>query len=548
MSNSDHIDGKDLSDPNMAAEAAEGVIEETGASESRRKFLKTIGIGTGAAFAATAAAPFMPESVRGLVTQDAQAQLFGRSGSKYVKLQDFYDQLGKYVLLAPGKFSGTVAATDLSTGWTMAWLAAWNYGDTCPIMHHMAAFPSADPYKEFEFVVNTQGGKNLFIYGVPATVENPGEGMKIYRIKYDGTRMNLQRDAAEISGLGLGVHVTITPDAKGYAVGDGQKDICAEFDRETDMVRHAWHFDWDANVKDLKRAWLDGGTMTIKRLKPTLPGGRYDLQGSKGNKIDWELVPGGELAIEDGKVSGERPLNACANDALVFDPRGKWAAASLRLTGVCVIFDREKQVPVAVLSGPKGTPSQLPMVKVDDDTWTVEIPEVISAGHQAGFSPDGKSFLFMNSLRQNNIMVWDSSNHDDPTSWEKKAVVESPDWRGAYPNTFHMVFTPDSRKMYVTMWWPSPTPNGIAVIDAVNWKVLKEVDLGPDMHTLAMTYDGKFVVGTLSGYQNTASAIVIMETETDEVLGFLPSPMGHHDNVIVPRTLEDLRMSRSTTT
>ncbi|MGN2393442.1 YncE family protein, partial [Pelomicrobium sp. G1] len=69
-----------------------------------------------------------------------------------------------------------------------------------------------------------------------------------------------------------------------------------------------------------------------------------------------------------------------------------------------------------------------------------------------------------------------------------------------------------------------------------------------DMHTLAVTYDGKYVVGVFSGYQKTASGIVIMDTRTDEVLGILPSVGGHHDCVIVPKTLEDLRCSRCTTT
>jgi hypothetical protein len=111
-----------------------------------------------------------------------------------------------------------------------------------------------------------------------------------------------------------------------------------------------------------------------------------------------------------------------------------------------------------------------------------------------------------------------------------------------------MVFTPDGKKLYVTLWWPSPTPNGIAVIDAVNWKVTKQVDIGPDMHTLAVTYDGKYVFGVFSGYQKTTSGIVAMEVKSDKVVGIIPSTGGHHDCVIIPRTLEDLRVSRCTTT
>ncbi|MCL4183072.1 MAG: hypothetical protein KJ011_06455 [Burkholderiaceae bacterium] len=526
-----------------AGEAAQAGTSEP-SNEQRRGFLTSIGIGAGAAVAGATGTALTAGGVLGaLGPTEAHA-----ARSKLVKLDDVFKQFGKYILVVPGKFTGTVAAIDMYSGKTLAWTAFWNYGDDNPIIHHMAAFPSPDPYKEFEFIVNSQGGKNLYIYGIPTTVKNPGQGFKIYRMKYDGNKLNLVSEIASKTGLGLGVHVTVSPDAKRFSVGDGQKDIFAEFDRASEKVNTAWLIDWTPNNKELARAWVDGGKITIKRLKPTLPGDKYDYEGTKGCKIDWEMVPGGELFVEQGKVTGERPTSVVGIDAFVYDPRGKWGVVSLRTPGVSVVFDVEKWVPVAALPGPKGEPSQVPMKKIDDDTWEITMDKVVSPAHQAGFSPDGKHFLFMNGVRQNNIMVWDSSNHADPSKWTKKAVVESPDWRGAYPNTFHMVFTPDAKKVYVTLWWPSPTPNGIAVVDAVNWKLLKSVDLGPDMHTMGITYDGKYVVGVMSGFQKTVSSIVVMETATDEVVGFFPSTGGHHDNVIVPRTLEDLRVSRSTTT
>lgn len=518
---------------------------ESTVDERRRDFLKGAGLVAGGAVVGAAGAGLMGPSVS---TGMAELGLGVKSAQAALMMSDVYKQFGKYVYLIPGKFTGTVAAIDLSTGQTMAWLAGWTYGDDCPIMHHLAAFPSPDPYKSFEFIVNTQGGKNLFIYGIPTTVKNPGEGFKIYKIRYDGSKMNLVSDVAEKTGLGLGVHVTSTPDATGFAVADGQKDIFAEFDRETEKVRSAWFFDWEPNNKTLARAWLDGGTVTIKRLKPTLPDGKYDYRGLKGLKLDWEMVPGGELFVEQGKVSGARPMNVCGLDAFVYDPRGKWGAISLRLQGLAVIFDRDKWEPVVALLGPKGEPDALPVAKIDNDTWQIKMDKIVSPAHQAGFSPDGKHFAFMNGVRQNNIMVWDSSNHADPTKWKKKAVVEDAAWRGSYPNTFHMVFTPDAKKLYVTLWWPAPTPNGIAVVDAVNWKLLKSIDIGPDMHTLACTYDGKYVVGVYSGYQKTASGIAILDTKTDNVVAILPSTGGHHDCVIVPRTTKELAVSRCTTT
>ncbi len=517
--------------------------------ESRRDFLKTASLVAGGAVVGAASTGIARQALEGAVVP-AVAQEATKSPAAITAsfAADFFKQFGKFIYLVPGKFTGTVAAMDLSTGNTLAWLAGWNYGDTNPIMHHMCAFPSPDPYKNFEFIVNTQGGKNLYIYGIPTTVKEPGPGFNIYKIRYDGTKFNMVSNVAAKTGLGLGVHVTSTPDATGFAVADGQKDVFAEFDREAETVRSAWFFDWTPNSPDLAKAWTDGGKITIKRMKPTLDGGKYDLEGTKGLKLDWEMVPGGELFVEQGKVTGARPQNTCGLDAFVYDPRGKWGAISLRLQGVSVIFDREKWVPVAALLGPKGEPDQVPLKQIDDDTWEITLDKVVSPAHQAGFSPDGKSFLFMNGVRQNNIMVWDSTNHADPLSWKKKAVVEDPAWRGSYPNTFHMVFTPDAKKVYVTLWWPSPTPNGIAVVDAVNWKLIKSVDIGPDMHTIAVTYDGKYVFGVFSGYQKTMSGIVAMETKNDTVVGIIPSTGGHHDCVVIPRTLEDLRVSRSTTT
>jgi len=515
--------------------------------EGRRGFIKGAGLAAGGVAVGALATTAVTEAVNGRLGTTPAAAQAAKNAPLPTFANPFFKQFGKYIYLVPGKFTGTVAALDLESGNTLAWLAGWNYGDTNPIMHHMAAFPSPDPYKGFEFIVNTQGGKNLFIYGIPTTVKEPGPGFKIYKIRYDGTKFNLVSEISEKTGVGLGVHVTSTPDATGFAVADGQKDVFAEFDRESEKVRSAWFFDWAPRSSELAKSWTEGGKIIIKRLKPG-DNGKYDLYGTNGLKLDWEMVPGGELFVEQGKVTGARPQNTCGLDAFVYDPRGKWGAISLRLQGVCVIYDRERWEPVAALLGPKGTPDQLPLKKVDGDTWEIEMDKVVSPAHQAGFSPDGKSFCFMNGVRQNNIMVWDSSNHADPKSWKKKAVVEHPDWRGAYPNTFHMVFTPDGKKLYVTLWWPSPTPNGIAVIDAVNWKVTKQVDIGPDMHTLAVTYDGKYVFGVFSGYQKTTSGIVAMEVKSDKVVGIIPSTGGHHDCVIIPRTLEDLRVSRCTTT
>lgn len=172
---------------------------------------------------------------------------------------------------------------------------------------------------------------------------------------------------------------------------------------------------------------------------------------------------------------------------------------------------------------------------------------VLSPAHEVGFSPTGESFVFMNGVRQNTAAVFDSGPAD-PTKWRKRTFVEHPDWSGLYPQPFHMVFGPGAEKFYMTLYWPTHRPRGIvAVVDTATWKVVKQIEVGSDIHTLAATYDGKYIVGVFSGHQTTESGLFILDARTDELVGYLPSPGGHHDCVIIPRTNADLRYSRSTT-
>ena len=72
-------------------------------------------------------------------------------------------------------------------------------------------------------------------------------------------------DGAAGTGLGLGVHVTIAPDADKYAIGDGQKDIFGVYQREPSKVIQAVAFDWIPNIKTNKEAWTGGGKLIIKK-------------------------------------------------------------------------------------------------------------------------------------------------------------------------------------------------------------------------------------------------------------------------------------------
>jgi thiocyanate desulfurase len=350
-------------------------------------------------------------------------------------------QFGNWVLLMPTKLGGGSYAVNLNTGRTLAWISYWNYGDYNPISHHLCAFPSADPARGFEWINSIQGGKNSLIYGIPTSIETPAEGFNIYRVRFDGAQMEVMENVAETTGLGLGVHVTIDPKtAERYFVTDGQKDIAACFDRRTSRVIAALKYDWVPNIRNLAEGWQKGGVLKISRIYPDPKTGKYDYLGTRGKKIEWEMVPMGELFVEEGTIPGDDVHGLTGADGTIWHPTGRWASTVVRLCGGQVILDAENNFePVAFLQFNKDAPNQYPISKIDDDHWEVKFDKIFSPGHEVGFSPDGRFLCMMNNLRENNCSIFDSSD-PDPRNWRKVAHIEDPLWRGKYPNPFHMVF------------------------------------------------------------------------------------------------------------
>lgn len=467
---------------------------------------------------------------------DTKADMRGRS-------------LGKWVLLLPTKLGGGTYAIDLNTNRVLGSIWYWTYGDFNPISHHLCAFPSADPYRSFEFVNSTQGGKNCLIYGIPTKIEEPAPGFNIYRVRYDGAQMELMENVSETTGLGLGVHVTINPkDAQSYFVTDGQKDIAACFDRNTSRVMASLKYDWVSNSSNLSDCWQKGGILKISKIYPDATTGKYDYRGTKGQKIEWEMVPMGELFVEEGTIPGDSPHTLSGADGTIWHPSGRWAATVVRLCGGIAILDADKNFePVAFLQFNKDSPDQYDVKKIDKDHWEVTFDRVFSPGHEIGFSPDGRFLCMMNNLRENNCGVFDSSD-PDPTKWRKIAHIEDPLWRGKYPNPFHMVFSIDGSKLYLSVLHPSPAASGIMVVDTKSWTIKKEIQgIGPDLQTPAITYDGKYVLAPFSGFQRLSSGIAVIDAATDELLGILPSSGGHHDCVVIPTDLKHMKHTRSCT-
>jgi hypothetical protein len=455
--------------------------------------------------------------------------------------------LGNRILVMPQKMGGGVNLLDLGTGRALASLWYWNYGDYNPISHHIQAFPSANPYQEFEFINSCQGGMNSLIFGMPTPVTDPPPGFNMYRVRFNGDVLEIEENIAETTGLGLGVHTTIRPsDAKSYCISDGQKDIFAWFDRASTRVLQAFRYDWQGNSPNLADCWTGGGVLKIQRIKPDPGTGQFDLRGTKGIKINWEMVPMGELFVPEGKIPGPNVRALTGADAFVWHPSGKWGAEIIRMLGGCVVHDAENQMtPVAYCAFPSASPDTYPVQHIDEDSWQVVIDKVHSPGHELGFSPDGNHLVMMNNGLENSVGIFDSSN-PDPRQWKKIKQIIDPTWGKRYPSPFHMAFTPDGKKMYLVVLSPAPSRSGIMVVDTATWTPIKELqNITQDMQSCSVIPDGKLLLVAVGGFQRYASGVFVLDVEKDEPVGFLPNPGGHHDLTLVPTSVDQLRFSRS---
>jgi len=473
------------------------------------------------------------------------------------------EALGKFILLTPQKLGGGTHAVDLATNKTLSWISYWNYGDSCPISHHLAAFnaDSGDPYKGFEFVNSTQGGDNILMYGLRTRIrENgmlgrAGQGNHIYRVGYDGKtgQMELLEDIAETTGIGLGVHTVPFPDGTGFACGDGQKDIVAFFSRargqEKTKVLAAFRADWKPNSGELGSTWTKGGRIILTRLAPSLDLGRFDLEGTTGNKINFEMAPMAELRVERGQIPGSDPRGLTGLDFCLHDPVRKLSLMGLRMCGGGFIIDRANFEPICYIQANEGSRDNFPVRKVSGspDTWEVELPAVGNPIHESGFNPQGNFLCVMNNLRANNVAVFDTADND-PRNWKRVTFVKDPEWQGEFPSPFHLNFSIDGTKCFFTVLRPKPMKSDVVVVDTRSWKIIRKFrNIGVDAQTTCTTYDGKYAIVIFSGFQRMESGAFVFRQDTLEQVGYMPNFGGHHDCVIVPSTVDQLKFSRSCT-
>lgn len=435
------------------------------------------------------------------------------------------------VILLPGKYAGVVSAMDLSVPETMAWYSFGRSGIDMPIPHHIAAMPSADPYKSFDFYQTMQPP------GAPYVNENSPEwrdrgDFKMFKMRYDGSgpqnSISVVSDVSAATGMALGVHVSIGvgPNAQKYvAFADGQKDmvLITTIDDDPKIVM-AYRADYDPNARELK----------IQQIFPDGATGRFDYEGRKGMKTSHEAMLGEELMPADP--------TAVFVDAWTWHPELPLGAILIRRLGCCVIVNTDTWEPVALLSTADGAPDHLPLTRTEGTAWIWHVPSVLTPLHEAGFITSGEYFLACNNVLQNNIAVYRSED-PDPLKWKKEAFVKG---FGEKYLPLHMGNVPDSRWVFFTIWARKPNNGFICKVDPKTWEIVAKWDTGPDPHTCDCTVDGKYITTVYSGNQSGQSGLVVIDADSDEIVARLPSPAGHHDHVVVPESWEGLKASRST--
>jgi hypothetical protein len=153
----------------------------------------------------------------------------------------------------------------------------------------------------------------------------------------------------------------------------------------------------------------------------------------------------------------------------------------------------------------------------------------------------------MNNLRSNNVAVFDTAN-EDPRKWKRVTFVKDSEWQGEFPSPFHLNYSIDGTKCFFTVLRPKPMKSDVVVVDTKTWKIIKKFrNIGVDAQTTCTTYDGKYAVVIFSGFQRMEAGAFVFRQDTLEQVGYMPNFGGHHDCVIVPSTVEQLKFSRSCT-
>lgn len=444
---------------------------------------------------------------------------------------DVFKKFEGNVILLPGKYSGIVSAYDLAVPESLAFYPYSLTGMEMAIPHHIAAMPSADPYKTFDFYQTFQPPASPYVNENSPEWRNRGD-FRMLKMRYHGegkqNHFSVVNDISATTGMALGVHVSIGvgENANKYvAFADGQKDmvLITTVDDNPKIVK-AMRVDYDPVARQVN----------ISHVFPDASTGKFDYQGRKGMKTSHEAMLGEELMPADP--------TAVFVDAFTWHPTLPLGALLIRRLGCCAIIDTRTWEVLALLSTAKGAPDNFPLTKQQGYTWTFSVPSVLTPLHEAGFIPSGEYFLACNNVLQNNIAVYRCTD-PNPLKWKKEAFVEG---FGTKYLPLHMGNVPDSRWAFFTIWARKPNNGYICKVDPKTWQVVAKWDTGPDPHTCDCTVDGKYMTTVYSGNQAGQTGLVVINCDTDKIEARLPSPAGHHDHVVVPHDWEGMKASRST--
>jgi thiocyanate desulfurase len=260
------------------------------------------------------------------------------------------------------------------------------------------------------------------------------------------------------------------------------------------------------------------------------------------------MVPMGEYLVYTGQLPGDAVRGLTGSDNCVHHPIHPLSLVTLRMFAVGVVIDRTSMEPIACISSPAGTPKDnIPVTKVSDGIWEIKLDTVLTSGHECGFGPNGKWFVMTNNTRQNSMGVFNCAD-PDPRKWTRITDFKDSHWVGSTPSPFHIAYSMDGSKMFVSELHQKPARSAIVVVDTATWTTIKRFEnVGVDCQTMHVTYDGKYVLQIFSGFQRLEGGTFVFTQDTLEPVGYMPNFGGHHDCVIVPRDNQELIHSRCTT-
>jgi hypothetical protein len=195
--------------------------------------------------------------------------------------------------------------------------------------------------------------------------------------------MELLENVSETTGLGLGVH---DDQSQGCPIlfRDGQtKDIAACFDRNSSGHRRA-EIRLGVNTTSMSGAGRRAAPEDLE-IYPDEATGKYDYLGTQGQKIEWEMVPMGELFVEEGTIPGDDPHGLTGADGAIWHRAGLGRDRD-RLCGGIVIRCRKEFRASRLRQFSKDCRIVNISAKIDDDHWEVTFDKIFSGPRDQVFA------------------------------------------------------------------------------------------------------------------------------------------------------------------